>query len=192
MEFIDKAINDNDPLVSVGTFSMVEGAILYSNFAYLKHFQSQGKNKATNIVRGINFSVRDENLHSEGGAWSFKYLAKERGYGKHDMEWYERKMKHTASIIYDHECKVIDKLFEKGPIDGITALQLKNFVQSRLNVCLNQMGFTKMYDVKYNPIGEWFYKGINNYQFNDFFSGQGNQYHRNWDEDGFEWKKEST
>jgi hypothetical protein len=45
-----------------------------------------------------------------------------------------------------------------------------------------------MYEVSYNPISEWFYKGINDYQFNDFFSGTGNQYHRNWDETAFVWK----
>lgn len=38
--------------------AMIEGVVLYSNFAFLKHFQSQGKNKITNIVRGINFSAR--------------------------------------------------------------------------------------------------------------------------------------
>lgn len=61
MEFIDSCISSKDDLFSVGTFSMVEGGILYSAFAFLKHFQSKGKNKLLNVVRGINFSVRDEN-----------------------------------------------------------------------------------------------------------------------------------
>lgn len=61
MDFIDSCISSKDDLFSVGTFSMVEGGILYSAFAYLKHFQSKGKNKLLNVVRGINFSVRDEN-----------------------------------------------------------------------------------------------------------------------------------
>ncbi len=43
--------------VSLAVFSMMEGAVLYSSFAFLKHFQSQGKNKLLNIVRGINFSL---------------------------------------------------------------------------------------------------------------------------------------
>ena len=33
--------------------ALAEGVILYSSFAFLKHFQSQGKNKILNIVRGI-------------------------------------------------------------------------------------------------------------------------------------------
>lgn len=44
-----------------------------------------------------------------------------------------------------------------------------------------------MYDVTYNPIAEWFYDGINNFQFNDFFSGVGASYNRSWVESEFEW-----
>ena len=44
-----------------------------------------------------------------------------------------------------------------------------------------------MFEVTYNPIADWFYDGINNYQFIDFFSGgAGREYQRDWDEDGFE------
>ncbi len=74
IQFIDNYVNSGDNLISLGVFSMMEGAVLYSSFAYLKHFQSEGKNKLMNIVRGINFSVRDENLHSVGGAWLFRTL----------------------------------------------------------------------------------------------------------------------
>jgi ribonucleoside-diphosphate reductase beta chain len=58
MKHVDEIINDPDDLVSLAGFSMVEGVILYSSFAFLKHFQSQGKNRLMSIVRGINFSVR--------------------------------------------------------------------------------------------------------------------------------------
>lgn len=48
-----------------------------------------------------------------------------------------------------------------------------------------------MYDVTYNPIAEWFYDGINNFQFNDFFSGVGASYNRSWIESEFEWLPDS-
>jgi len=195
---IGEIIDHDDDLVSLAAFSMVEGAILYSSFAFLKHYQSQGKNKLLNVVRGINFSVRDENMHSMAGAWSFKYKLdklKNTEHMKADplrFEAYvndlEAKLRVLAGKLYEHEKQIISMLFEKGEIKGITAHQLENFVQSRLNECLKQLGFEKEYDVKYNPISEWFYKGINDYTFNDFFSGVGNQYNRNWDESGFTWK----
>lgn len=192
IEFIGKAIDHIDPLISLGVFSMVEGVILYSSFAFLKHFQSQGKNRMMNIVRGINFSVRDENIHSIAGAWSFKHKFKTLFNEKEqqiEREFYENTFKSYAKVIFEHECQIIDMVFEKGEIKGITAHQMKQFVMSRINTCLNELGFSALYEVKYNPIEEWFYKGINNYQFNDFFSGQGNQYHRNWDETAFVWSK---
>lgn len=55
---IGAMIGDPNDMISVATFSLVEGAILYSAFGFLKHYQSQGKNKLMNVVRGINFSVR--------------------------------------------------------------------------------------------------------------------------------------
>jgi ribonucleotide reductase beta subunit family protein with ferritin-like domain len=177
---------------------MVEGVILYSSFAFLKHYQSQGKNKLMNVVRGINFSVRDENMHSTGGAWAFKYKLEQlkqelspEAFELHKIA-IEAQVRLVAQKLYEHECQIIAKLFEQGEIKGITAHQLENFVQSRVNECLKQLGFAKEYDVKYNPISEWFYKGINDYTFNDFFSGLGNQYHRSWDSADFIWKKETN
>ena len=58
IKHVGEIISDSDDLVSLGGFSMVEGAILYSTFGFLKHYQSQGKNKLLNVVRGINYSVR--------------------------------------------------------------------------------------------------------------------------------------
>jgi ribonucleotide reductase beta subunit family protein with ferritin-like domain len=188
IEHIGSMIADPNDLVSLACFSLVEGVILYSSFAYLKHYQSQGKNKLMNVVRGINFSVRDENLHSMGGAWAFKYLKNKRNLTTDEADNIKTKVIEAATKIYEHECEIIKEVFSKGKVEGLTAHQLENFVKSRINKCLKELGYSKLYDVTYDPISEWFYKGINGYQFNDFFAGVGSQYHRNWDESGFTWK----
>lgn len=188
MDFIDDVVNHKDPLISLGAFSMVEGAVLYSSFAFLKHFQSQGKNKLMNIVRGINFSVRDENLHCLGGAWAFRQLKDELNLTEDQLVIVESSLRQAARALYEHEARIADMIFEKGSISGITATQLKHFVQSRLNECLANLGFEKEFDVKYNPIADWFYDGINGFAFNDFFSGVGNSYQRNWSEAEFVWE----
>ena len=188
VEHLGELIDHPNPLVSLASFSLVEGVILYSSFAFLKHYQSQGKNKLMNIVRGINFSVRDENLHSEGGAWAYKHLLSKSNLTTEEKLEVENLILLAAQQLYSHEVQIISEIFAKGDIPGITAHQLENFVKSRLKLRLEALGIkTEVYDVKYNPIGEWFYKGINDFQFNDFFSGMGNQYHRNWDEQGFVW-----
>lgn len=188
MEFIDDAITSKDDLVSLAVFSIIEGAILYSSFAFLKHFQSQGKNKLLNTVRGINFSVRDENIHAMAGAWLFKQLKLEMNLSTEQEEELEAKIRTAILALCEHECRIIDMIFEKGPIDGITATQMRHFVESRLNECLAQLGYKKEYEVGYNPIASWFYKSISGFVFNDTFSGVGNSYHRNWDENAFAWE----
>lgn len=189
MEFIDEMVSSKDDALSLAVFSMVEGAVLYSSFAFLKHFQSNGKNKLTNICRGINMSVTDENLHSVGGAELCKQLVLEQELTEEEFKLFADNVYQSAEKIKEHEFCIVDKFFEKGPMDGITATQMKHFVESRINTCLQQLGLKKLYDVKYNPIADWFYKGINNYQFNDFFSGVGREYQRDWEAESFTWNK---
>lgn len=189
MEFIDSIINDEDDLVSLAGFSMVEGVILYSSFAFLKHFQSLGKNKLMNVVRGINFSVRDEHLHAMGGAWAFKKLISQIKLKPQQLQELSTKIQTMSLHVYEHESIIIDMIFEKGDIEGISSTQMKEFVKARINKCLNELNFGNVFDVDEGEfsISEWFYKGINNYHFNDFFAGVGREYTRDWNEEKFVW-----
>jgi ribonucleotide reductase beta subunit family protein with ferritin-like domain len=195
MEWISKRVSKRathfDRLKSLAIFSMIEGAILYSSFAFLKHFQSEGKNKLTNVTAGINFSVKDENIHSEAGAWLFKTYLRElkdsveaESVSLPDLfeELYE-----TANIIYEHEAIIINKIFEKGEIAGINSLQLKSFVQHRIDLCLQQLGLRALFKPTNDVVESWFYKNINSSKLVDFFSKQGNEYNRNWNEKKFIW-----
>lgn len=189
VKFLSDALSGKDKLKALGSFTFGEGAVLYTSFAYLKHFQSKGKNKLLNVVSGINFSARDENLHSEAAAWLFKTYKQELlDAGQIDQDYCDRLESYivdAAKTVLEHEKVIIQKIFEKGKIDGITEKQLENFAQSRINLCLRNMGYEDLFEVTYNPISEWFYRGISGYQAQDFFSSQGNQYTRNWSESGF-------
>jgi len=188
MEFIDSILNHEDELLSLGGFTFIEGAVLNSSFAFLKHFQSNGKNLNVNICRGVNFSNRDENIHAEAGAWLFKTHKSEVYLTEEQEQNLEKNIVEIAKQVYEHECRIIEMFFEKGKIENITETQLKHFVQSRINICLTNLGYKKIYEVTYNPIAEWYYDGTNSFAFNDFFSGVGNQYNREWEEEGFTWE----
>ena len=180
-----------DILKSVGIFSMIEGAILYSSFAFLKHFNSAGKNKLINVNAGINFSAIEETMHSQAGAWLFRTLLEEaEADGQLSTEQREllvHELEDTARVILEHESIIIDKIFEKGNIKGVTENQLKHFVESRLDICLENLGFTAIFKPTYNPISKWFYKDIESSTLHDFFSSTGNDYNRNWIEAKFKW-----
>jgi ribonucleoside-diphosphate reductase beta chain len=178
-------------LKSVGVFSMIEGAVLYSSFAFLKHFNSAGKNKLININAGINFSAIDETLHSQAGAWLFRTLLQEAEESGQVTNIFLSELllelENTAKVILEHESIIIDKIFEKGAIKGITENQLKHFVESRLDICIENLGFKGIFKPTYNPIAKWFYKDLESSTLHDFFSSTGNDYNRNWIEGKFQW-----
>jgi ribonucleotide reductase beta subunit family protein with ferritin-like domain len=180
-----------DILKSVGIFSMIEGAILYSSFAFLKSFNSAGKNKLINVNAGINFSAIDENLHSTAGAWLFRTLLQEATADNQVspifLEELIKELEDIARVILEHESIIIDKIFEKGTIRGISEKQLKNFVESRLDICLENLGFKSIFKPSYNPIKSWFYKDIESSTLHDFFSSTGSDYTRAWSDQKFLW-----
>lgn len=183
MEYIEEMVTDKDDILSLGVFSMVEGAILYSSFAFLKHFRQGGKNKFKNVVAGINASLRDENLHCLGGAWLCGVEASE---SKIDIvKEYQDKFHDAARNLFEHESKIIDMIFEEGEIEGITDEQLKTFVKSRINICLKQLNVAPIFEVGDNPIADWFYDNINSLRLHDFFQATGSEYNRNWSENKF-------
>lgn len=190
MSFLDECVRDEDDLFSVGVFSMIEGAILYSSFAFLKHFQSEGKNKLVNLDAGISFSAKDENLHSEAGAWAFRTLLAEKRESGYTDEQYQKlcvRLYEAAETILEHEGRITSMVFEKGLIRGITDKQMDHFVESRLDLCLENLGLEKKYKPSYNPIGKWFYKSIGGDQSHDFFAKLGSSYNRDWKEKRFTW-----
>lgn len=189
IDFVNAAADDDDLLYSLAVFSMLEGAVLYSSFAFLKSFQSQGKNKLNNVCAGINFSVRDENLHSEAGAWLFNTLlhemTEEGDVMMEDMIDLDNRIYEAARHILEHETRIIEMIFEKGDVPGLDKEDMISFVKSRINMCLDNIGLEQIFEVTSNPVADWFYKGINATQFHDFFNRTGNEYNRVWDEGGF-------
>lgn len=188
MEFLDDKIANGHDLERIAGFSFAEGVVLFSNFAFLMSFRANGRNVLPNIGLALKFSAADESLHASASAWLYKTLRKEleeQGYdaSQHDAAIYE-----MANVVREHEHLIIDEVFSKGPIPGITAVQMKHFVDSRIDYMLKQLGLKAVHHVKYNPIAEWFDKIVEAYQYNDFFAGAGSAYSRGWDQQGFVWE----
>lgn len=189
MDFLDDVVGGEDDLTSVAVFSLVEGVILYSSFAFLMHFQANGKNKLANMHSGLTFSVKDENLHSEGGAWAFKTLLKE----KQELELPIKEslvedIREAARQILAHEIVIINKVFEFGDIPGIDKENLISFVKHRINVGLSNLGLPSMYSETTNNIEKWFYNMIGSDTQHDFFVKLSSSYNRDWSRTNFTWK----
>ena len=188
IDFVGKAVADPDDAVSFAAFTFIEGAVLYNSFAYIKHFQAQscGKDLIRNICRGVDLSVADEHTHSLGGAMLFNTLCKEMK-EFHDIDIRDHLKDHIiemGKVVYDHESAIIDLIFEEG-IDSLDPEDVRIFVKSRINLCLENLGYDPIFNVKENPIADWFYKSINSKKLTDFFTGSGSEYNINWNRKGF-------
>lgn len=191
IDFLNDTLASKDDLRALGIFTFGEGAILYVAFAFLKHFQAAGKNKLLNLVSGINFSARDENLHALAAAWLYRTLISELVEAGAIDEEYLAELKadiiEAAHRVYEHEQVISRKIFEKGPIEGITVEQLEAFSKSRINLQLENLGYEPIFEVKDNPVADWFYASVTGYAYQDIFNAQGNQYQRGqWPLEGFQ------
>ena len=192
MDFLDSIVDSEDDLLSLAAFSIIEGAILFSNFAMFKNFQSNGNNLLSNTVQGINSSVLDEGLHSQAGAELFKQTVKESKLSHSAQAKLYASIKEVADEILKHEMRITEMLFEKGPLRGVTENQMKAFAAHRVNICLDSLGLTPHLTVEDNVVQGWFYGGVQKFQSHDFFAKMGREYQRGWNSKAFEWNVKDT
>lgn len=187
-------LSSDDDLRILGSFAFVESALLYTGFALLKHFQSQGKNKATSVVAGVNFTSRDEDMHGQCAGEIFKTLMAElKADGQIDDEYLvglKADIHKTAREVIEHETLIAQQYFEKGEIDGIDHESLINFAKSRVDMTLDYLGMEPIYEIKDrdNPVKKWFYGGIHQYRSGDHFVTITSEYVRNWDKGLLVWE----
>lgn len=188
LEFLTKItsnLSENKPL-SLATVSLIEQVLLFSNFAMLKAFQSNGNNLIKNTITGVDFVVQDEQMHGEFATYLFQtVIAETKASSNPNDDQLEDDIIALTREIVTHEDSVIDYTFPGDTrISDITGTQLKSFIRSRANKVLVDLGYAELYPIGDNPIAIWFYKGTNSIKVHDFFAGGTSQYRRGWSLDG--------
>ena len=184
---ITSNMSQNKPL-ALATVALIEQVLLFSNFAMLKSFQSNGHNLIKNTITGVDFVVQDETLHGSAAAYFFKTVLAEDTAGNQDIDQVKLKkdINRLMREIIRHEDSVIDYTFTGDiAINDITGAQLKTFIRSRANDALELLGMEAPFDIEDNPIAEWFYKSANSIKMHDFFVAGTSQYRRSWKLDSF-------
>ena len=169
---------------SLAIFSaFTEGVNLFSSFAVLLSF------KLRNLLKGVGqiveWSIRDESLHSNAGCWVFRQLMKE----KPELNTPELKedIRQAALLSLKLELDFIDKVYEMGDLEGCTKYDLVSFIKHRTN--------TKMADLGYDPVVndidmdaiqrmKWFDSLSAGKQHTDFFANRVTNYSKGaqkWD-----------
>jgi ribonucleoside-diphosphate reductase beta chain len=125
----------------------------------------------------VEWSVRDESLHSKAGCWLFRTLLAERP--DLDTELLRTKVSDACHLSVQLEFDFIDKAFEMGNIEGLTKEQLKNFIKARANEKMVELGYKGIYnDIDPNLLKqiEWFGHLTSGKTHQDFFAGRNTSY----------------
>jgi ribonucleoside-diphosphate reductase beta chain len=166
----------HEKAISLAIFSaFTEGVNLFSSFAILMSFQLRNLMKGTGQI--VEWSVRDESLHSKAGCWLFRTLLEE------DPELNSNELRdkiiEACELSVQLEFDFIDKAFEMGDVEGLNKDQLKNFIKARANEKMIELGYKSIYnDIDPNLLKqiEWFGHLTSGKTQQDFFAGRVTNY----------------
>ena len=163
---------------SLAIFSaFTEGVNLFSSFAVLLSFKMRNKLKGVGQI--VEWSVRDESLHSNAGCWLFKTLMEEHPEFK--TKKLVKEIEDAARLSLELEFNFIDKVFELGDLENLTKEELKNFIKHRVNTKMGDLGLQPIIPSSEIDKGalktmKWFDAVIAGKQQTDFFANRVTNY----------------
>jgi ribonucleoside-diphosphate reductase beta chain len=173
---------------SLAIFSaFTEGVNLFSSFAVLLSFKMRNKLKGVGQI--VEWSIRDESLHSEAGCWLFRTLIEENPEIK--TPELEAAINEAALLSLQLELDFIRKCYELGDLEGCSQYDLENFIKNRVNIKLGDLGYKGIVsdiDVTAVERMKWFDHLSAGKQHTDFFANRVTNYSKgnmNWDESIF-------
>lgn len=162
--------------LSLAVFSaFTEGVNLFSSFAILMSFQLRNMMKGTGQI--VEWSVRDESLHSEAGCWLFRQLKTE--HPELDTPQMAQNIYDACRVSVDLEFDFVQKAFEMGDIPNLTQDQIRNYIKARANNKLEELGYRSIYDDVSDDLlreMEWFAHLTSGNTHQDFFAGRSTNY----------------
>jgi len=171
---------------SLAIFSaFTEGVNLFSSFAVLLSFKMRNKLKGVGQI--VEWSVRDESLHSNAGCWLFRTLMEEHPELRTPKLIAE--IREAAQAALQLEFNFIDKIFEMGDLENLSKEEVKNFIKHRVNTKMGDLGLKPLIPSSEIDQGAlktmlWFDAVIAGKQHTDFFASIVTNYskgHMEWD-----------
>lgn len=155
-----------------------EGVNLFSSFAILISFSQ--RNLLKGVGKIIEWSIRDESLHSKNGCILYNILVQEHPEILTDD--FKKDIYEAARVTVQLEDAFIDKAFEMGPIEGMDPKDLKNYIRFRANTKLADLGLKsnwKNIDKESLQRMNYFSVLSGGVQTQDFFAGRETNYAKN-------------
>jgi ribonucleoside-diphosphate reductase beta chain len=169
---------------SLAIFSaFTEGVNLFSSFAVLLSFKLRNKLKGVGQI--VEWSIRDESMHSDAGCWLFRTLLEEKPELK--TPELEAAINEAALLSLQLELNFIDKVYEMGDLEGCSKDDLISFIKHRVNTKMGDLGYRPIVngiDVNAVERMKWFDHLSAGKQHTDFFANRVTNYskgHIEWD-----------
>ena len=179
----DGTPNWHERAKSLAIFSaFTEGVNLFSSFAVLLSFKLDNKLKGVGQI--VEWSIRDESLHSEAGCWLFRTLVNENPELK--TPEIEAAINEAALLSLQLELDFIKKCYELGDLEGCSQYDLENFIKNRINTKLGDLGYKGIIgniDLTAVERMKWFDALSAGKQHTDFFANRVTNYskgHLDW------------
>jgi len=156
-------------LAVFGAFT--EGLQLFASFAMLLNFPRFNKMKGMGQI--VTWSVRDESLHCDSIIKLFKTLMSE-----HPELWDDQmqdELRSACTTIVEHEDAFIDLAFGMGPIEGLEAQDVKDYIRYIGDRRLQQLGLDPEYGIEKNPL-PWLDSMLNAVEHTNFFENRATEY----------------
>jgi ribonucleoside-diphosphate reductase beta chain len=155
-------------LAMFGAFT--EGLQLFASFAMLMNFPRFNKMKGMGQI--ITWSIRDESLHCEGMVKLYHAFARETGCVTKQVA---EDIVECCRTVVGLEDKFIDLAFEMGPVQGMTAQDIKNYIRYIADWRLTQLELPKLYGVEKHPL-PWLTEILNGVEHANFFEARSTEY----------------
>jgi ribonucleoside-diphosphate reductase beta chain len=155
-------------LAMFGAFT--EGLQLFASFAMLMNFPRLNKMKGMGQI--VSWSVRDESLHCEGMIKLYHAFAAETGcvtkaVGQDILD--------CCETVVKLEDAFIDHAFAMGPVEGMTAKDIKAYIRYIADWRLKQLSLTPIYQIKEHPL-PWLTEVLNGVEHANFFETRATEY----------------
>ena len=169
---------------SLAIFSaFTEGVNLFSSFAVLLSFKLRNKLKGVGQI--VEWSIRDESMHSDAGCWLFRTLLEEKPELK--TPELEAAINEAALLSLKLELDFIEKVYEMGDLEGCSKDDLISFIKHRVNTKMGDLGYRPIVngiDIKAVERMKWFDHLSAGKQHTDFFANRVTNYSKgvqDWD-----------
>ena len=177
---VDSKENIAKTLAMFGAFT--EGLQLFASYAILMNFPRFNKMKGMGQI--VTWSVRDESLHTASIIKLFRTFVDENPEVR--TEELERDLYINCETVVTHEDAFIDLAFELGPIEGLNAHEVKQYIRYIADRRLMQLGLQPVHRIEKNPL-PWMEEMLNGVEHANFFENRATEYSKaatqgNWEE----------